>query len=500
MADIYFNKDAKTSDDYTEYNERGDFDHYEDIDSGRKRPRRNKNYNPNDYAYNSSGRRNRAAEDGDISFDRSRNTTGTASRGAAQSGKKSKKKKKNKGQTQPSNVRYVDNREPSVQKKNRKKKGCGCGCGTILVVLIVLAVLYGIVAETVFAGLNYDASQHGSNAYVTSSSLRQDPMITNILLVGDDAREEMDEDSARSDTMMLVSIDRKHRKIKLTSFLRDSYVDIPGHGYDKLNAANSYGGIQLVIDTLEYNYGIKIDKYVSVGFEAFTELIDGVGGVDVAVTEKEADYLNQTWYKWSLTHKKVTFESGDSVHLDGEKALMFCRIRYLDSDIERTRRQRLVIAALKEKLTSTNPFKLLSVAQAICPNITTDINKFRLEAMGIGAVLWYRTFDIESISMPMNWYNETNEKGDVIAFDVDEAAYMLKQFIYKDTDPSEISTTAYTAVSTTAGTSAYSSYSSTYSTTSYYPSTTQSTTSALTAASSVVDEVSSRVDDYFDRP
>lgn len=153
--------------------------------------------------------------------------------------------------------------------------------------------------------------------------------------------------------MILVSVDYKHAKIKLTSFLRDSWVEIPSKGKKaKLNAACAYGGPQLLVDTIEYNFHIDIDHYVMVNFEMFTQIIDNLGGVEVEVTEKEAKFIRNT-----TRHKDM--ESGDSVLLDGAKALVYCRIRKLDSDYMRTLRQRKVITALINKATETDIQTLL---------------------------------------------------------------------------------------------------------------------------------------------
>ena len=135
--------------------------------------------------------------------------------------------------------------------------------------------------------------QHQDNVYVDSSTLMHDSKVTNILLIGVDGSSS--DTSLRSDTMLMVSIDRNNKKIKLTSFLRDTWAVIPStKSYNKLNAACSYGGAQLVMDTIEYNYNVKIDHYMLVGFDMFETIIDSVGGIDVEVTEKEAQFMRAT--------------------------------------------------------------------------------------------------------------------------------------------------------------------------------------------------------------
>ncbi len=110
------------------------------------------------------------------------------------------------------------------------------------------------------------------------------------------------QDSTRSDTMMFFSIDEKNKQLKLTSILRDTYVEIPGWKWNKINAAQSHGGRQLLVDTIEYNFKVDIDNYMLVNFDMFTTIIDELGGVDVEVTEKEANYINAR-YNMTQTEK-----------------------------------------------------------------------------------------------------------------------------------------------------------------------------------------------------
>ncbi len=316
----------------------------------------------------------------------------------------------------------------------KKKKKKGKWWQKLLCIILVLVLLYLGVSYLLFHNTDYSTEEHAKNQYISSLQLKSSPFVENILLLGSDARE--GDTVSRSDTMILVSIDKKHSKIKLTSFLRDSYVEIPGHGYNKLNAACTYGGTQLVIDTIEYNYKIKIDKYAMVDFNCFQELIDAIGGVDVKVTQAEANYLNRTWYRWSLTGNKLHFDSGESVHLNGEEALMFCRIRGLDSDIKRTERQRRVISAIKtQAMSSLTPSTINSVLKNVLPYITTDIRENQLMNKGIGYLLLYRNYDIAEMSIPYTgtWHDETiSGVGASLVFDIDENATIVQNFIYND--------------------------------------------------------------------
>ncbi|MBO4894049.1 MAG: LCP family protein [Clostridia bacterium] len=191
--------------------------------------------------------------------------------------------------------------------------------------------------------------------------------VINILLIGEDTNEE----THRSDSMMLVSLNKKTRKIMLTSFLRDSYtyMDISGvERYDKINHSYAWGGAETLIETIENDYKIKIDNFVTIDFKAFTKAINIVGGVDVAITEKEAEYMNRT------THFN-DYTSGSSVHLDGDHALIFSRIRYLDGESERTDRQKLVVRSLISKAKTLSLAEINELCDKVLPLVSTDLSK-----------------------------------------------------------------------------------------------------------------------------
>ena len=155
------------------------------------------------------------------------------------------------------------------------------------------------------------------------------------LLVGRDAHGPGE--NGRSDSMILCSVDTGAKRVTLISFLRDIYLRIPGHGSNRLNAAYSWGGAELLKQTLQENFGVTADVTLEIDFEGFQNVIDQLGGVDIDLTDEEADHLNNG-HGWSL-HAGVN-------HLDGQQALAYSRIRYLDSDFYRTERQRNVLTAL----------------------------------------------------------------------------------------------------------------------------------------------------------
>lgn len=189
--------------------------------------------------------------------------------------------------------------------------------------------------------------------------------LLNILLIGQDARE--GDAQARSDSMILCSYNKKTNELIMTSFLRDLYVEIPGHGSNRINAAYSFGGTKLLKKTLSHNFGLYIDGSIEVDFSHFSEIIDHLGGVAIQLRQDEAATINkQTGSSLSEGLQK----------LDGIQALAYSRIRNLDTDgdFSRTDRQRKVISALVEAFREIRITELTPLLNDLLPLITTDLN------------------------------------------------------------------------------------------------------------------------------
>lgn len=308
----------------------------------------------------------------------------------------------------------------------RKKKG---KFKKFMSIILVVAILYLAVTGyicTIFMSTDYIKTDSSS---VSSSSLYSDPWVKNILLIGVDDKK--GGTVSRSDTMILVSIDKKHRQLKMTSFMRDTYVTIPGHGDNRMNAACVFGGPQLVMDTIEYNFGIDIDNYVLVDFSAFKDVIDGLGGVTVEVEQREAEYINRT--------SKQNIDYGENVTLNGEEALVYVRIRYLDSDFMRTQRQRKVISAIIEKVKKTNPVDLIDTGKTVLGYVETDINPLELTFLAEGAVLSYMRYDIVQSRVPIDnkYQSQTINGAAVLTIDKAQTAEKIKDFIYNKAETKE---------------------------------------------------------------
>lgn len=202
----------------------------------------------------------------------------------------------------------------------------------------------------------------------------KNPNVINILLVGQDRRE--GEPRQRSDVMMLCTFNTKKNTITITSFLRDSYVYIPGYGNNKLNAAYQRGGFSLLNETMAVNFGVHVDANIEVDFFGFRDLIDMLGGVDITLTETEANHMNKNGNfeyggKWNL-------KPGLN-HLTGDQALAYSRIRYVatgsgtKNDFGRTERQRAVISALINAYKNQSLTNMLGMVDDILPMVTTNM-------------------------------------------------------------------------------------------------------------------------------
>ena len=217
--------------------------------------------------------------------------------------------------------------------------------------------------------------------------------VINVLLIGEDD----DEGSHRSDSCILASVNTKEKKITLCSFLRDSYTYMTINDeerYDKTNHSYSWGGASKLMEVISNNYKIKIDHFVSIDFQSFVKVIDILGGVTVPITEKEAAFMNRTT-------KIAGFEAGENVLLNGQRALIYSRIRKLDSEVERTRRQREVISSLVKNIKASSLNDLNKAIETFLPYVTTnykasEILSYAAQAVGEG----WMNYEITGLAEP----------------------------------------------------------------------------------------------------
>lgn len=324
------------------------------------------------------------------------------------------------------------------------KKGGHKVIKTLIIVLCVLLIAMGGLAifavNYMFAGLSTNAITKDKEELGIASGVVSHPEITNIALFGLDARGDVFE--GRSDSIMILSLDQIHNKVKLTSILRDSRVyigDYTDTGYDKINHAYAYGGPQLAIKTLNQNFGLDIQDYITVNFSKLVQIVDAFGGVDMEITSGEAEYINN--HLRELVNLGMATESdylsdtsGGLVHLNGPQALSFSRIRYLDSDNARAERQQKVLSALLEKTRTISPLELPGVVREMGYLCETSLN---LGGMAGFIPFAASGFQIERIQLPdpaiegdASGYFEGG--GWMWSYDLEVAANHISEFIYED--------------------------------------------------------------------
>lgn len=323
---------------------------------------------------------------------------------------------------------------PPPRRKERKQKDSHPVRNAFVVFLAIVLVIVGCVGFYGYTTVDkllssFDTEvQLVDNEYINENLLYSDEEQVNILLVGVDARE--GDSESRSDTMMLVTLDNKNGEIKLTSFLRDSYVEIAGRNKkEKLNAAYFRGGIQTLVDTLEMNFKVSIPYYVIVDFEIFTTIVDELGGVNVDVTEKESKYSKKTPTK----DKIVAIEAGEDILLNGEQALWYSRMRYLDSDFMRTQRQRKVITSIVKKALEQDIPTLIGLAETIIPLVKTNFTSSELIKIGSKALLKQAySYNIVQQQIPAEntWSSKSiSGVGSCLVMDFDENIKIFQSFL-----------------------------------------------------------------------
>lgn len=310
------------------------------------------------------------------------------------------------------------------KKKKKKKKNIGIKAAVgILSGFVILGLVVGLGISSVILKVlkNYNSNQMAENQYVDEAQLLSSDSVYNVLLMGIDTLKTGN--SSRSDAMILLSVDSKHNKIKLTSFLRDTYVDIPGHGSAKLNAACVYGGPQLVCDTIEYNFGIKIDDYAKIGYDLFIEIIDAIGGVTIP----EIDSVEAA----ALAKEGYSVTPGTNIKLDGYHALLYCRIRSGQNDFYRTTRQREVITQCIKQVMGTNPMTLIDVATNIASKTESSIDQSEFVPLGMKAVACISNVEQFSVPADGTWYNDMINSQAVLVVDFSANKQKLNEFIYE---------------------------------------------------------------------
>ncbi|MGO4946697.1 LCP family protein [Blautia sp. Sow4_E7] len=292
--------------------------------------------------------------------------------------------------------------------------------------LICLGAGLLLESPAVTASAVYTVKAQENDSTVDTSNIKS------ILLIGQD--KQGDQTRQRSDSMILATLDKDQGTISLTSFMRDLYVAIPGYSSTRINAAYAYGGMELLDETLEENFGVQIDGNVEVDFEVFKVLVDKVGGIDLELTQAEADYIcgrdQSVLYPQPL---RTDWDLQEGVnHLDGEQALIHARNRSIgNSDYRRTERQQDVLKAAFAKIKDLNVLEIGGLIKDVLPLVTTDLSLwdmtgYAMDVMSIG------TDEIQSYRIPEDgsYTPQTIDGMQVLVPDLEQNREYLQQILY----------------------------------------------------------------------
>lgn len=274
--------------------------------------------------------------------------------------------------------------------------------------------------------------------------------VINVLLIGEDTRDDNITDvDTRADSAIIASVNIDTQQITLTSVLRDSYCyyevtegDEESGKYSKINEAMYYGGIDCYIRAIENNFKINIDNYVIVNFDSFKSIIDTLGGITVEMTKAEINEINNHPSRYG----NVTIDAEPGlVDLNGEQALAYCRIRYIDSDNARADRQKTVLLKIFEKMSGASTVKSIEVVNNLLPYVKMGFQKSEVIDIGTYAIRHgWLSYQINTQTVPEN---TTDENGNAITtcqggtfynmwcwkVDFPLTAQMLQQSIYGKT-------------------------------------------------------------------
>ncbi|RBP42227.1 LCP family protein [Garciella nitratireducens] len=291
--------------------------------------------------------------------------------------------------------------------------------------LIIMLVLVGGAGFYLNHMLNqvgtHKISQSDENLGIKNSSEESDN-ITNIALFGLDRRETTG--NTRSDTIMIATLDTKNKKAKLTSIMRDTYVNIPSRGMDKINHAYAYGGPELAIRTINENFDMNIRDYAMVDFFGMADIIDALGGVTIDVKPEEVS--------------RTGVSSAGLQTLNGEQAVKYSRIRYVgNGDFERTERQRKILEQLMNKVVTAGPMEYPKLMNQLLPYVETSLSKREILKLGTSAFT-SGVDSLEEYRIPVDGYAKGQKMNGIyylVPQDLQTNVEFLHEFIYEDSKP-----------------------------------------------------------------
>lgn len=248
-------------------------------------------------------------------------------------------------------------------KEKNKRRGLKIFGITVLVLLIILAILIGLIFWYINNKLSKMQTVEINEEDLSVSSQVEENLsdYRNIAIFGIDSREDTYSKGNRSDCIIIASINNKTKEVKLLSVYRDTYVQIEGHGLDKITHAYSYGEAPLAIKTLNTNLDLNIKEFITVNFDSVKDIIDYIDGIQMQITSEEVSHI-------------PGITKAGTYNLTGEQALAYARIRYASGgDYKRTERMRDVLTAVANKVKTMNVSQLNSLVDELLPKVYTNI-------------------------------------------------------------------------------------------------------------------------------
>ena len=255
---------------------------------------------------------------------------------------------------------------------------------------------------------------------------------THILLLGCDSYTR--NSPQRTDSMIIFSINPSTGSLKMTSLMRDTWVKVPGRSsHRKLTELCTVGGPELTVRAVNECFGMEIEKYALISMAGIAEIIDLLGGLDLDVTEEERKALNRGLFDLSgLSGMEQLEQSGENVHLNGNQATAYARIRKIDSDFVRTERQRIVLLAMAEKIRSgASAATMLTIVNTLLEYIDTNLSLTEIMAIAL-AGLKMDLSQTEELRLPADGTFESGMYGNTwcIKPNFEKNAQLLQEFIY----------------------------------------------------------------------
>lgn len=329
------------------------------------------------------------------------------------------------------------------KKKKKKKKKINFVRFTIFIlgIVVFLVVLGGTYLAKLFGKMESVELDKDKLGIVSNEELKgyeNYKKVKNIALFGVDSSDGV----GRSDAIIIATVDEVHDKLKITSLMRDTYVNIEGHGYDKLNHAYAFGGPELAINTINKNFGLNIEDFVCVDFASLPEIIDIFGGIELDITEDEITTQNNI----NSNIKDINNVLGTNCSLidgpglqtvNGVQALAYSRIRYTDGgDYKRTERQRIILGKLFDKAFSMSISKYPNLINQVLPYVKTNLSAGTILSMAT-KVVSMGDGSLEQERFPLDGYSEGDLINDVYYLTYDEEATkkQIMDYLFDDKKP-----------------------------------------------------------------